>query len=400
MCLFSLLQPFGQLDTGNTRKYGGTGLGLSLSRRFCEKMGGTVSLAHSEEGKGSTFEFSLVLDKLRDDTLYLLLYSFIYLINLSLLLSLLFYGRQQLGAEVGRAIHETVSDSPEFTPLLATPSSTSSSQSQTISPLSLSHSISLSQSQQVTSPSSATSPAALPTSSSSKHLPTSPSSSVSSFLSPSPFVGLFNSSSSSVSSPPLVSAHNDVWVALVLEHNKFTAQSLLHYLKILSFHPDLSFAFDTPEELLKYLAGASTRAMRRRTATHRTAAYAGARRRVCVFAHTHTQHRAELERAWQDAALADRVHAWVWITPPHGNTGFANNNAGSQETQVNATMRVATLTKPIFFSDLVRCLMKTFQLSANQLGLWYTYFPDNLHASMSHGGSSAELRFNREYLYY
>lgn len=148
--------------------------------------------------------------------------------------------RQQLAAEVGHAIHEAASDSPDFTPVLSTPSSTSSSNNPTphvggasqVSsppPLSLSHS---------------------------QVLPTSPSSNVSSFLSPSPFANMFTSSSSSIASPSMSHSLPDVWVALVLEHNKFTAQSLLHYLKLLSFHPDLSFAFDTPNELLKYLAGA------------------------------------------------------------------------------------------------------------------------------------------------
>ena len=49
-----LFQPFTQAESSTTRKYGGTGLGLALSRRFCEMMGGELT-ATSEWGKGSTF---------------------------------------------------------------------------------------------------------------------------------------------------------------------------------------------------------------------------------------------------------------------------------------------------------------------------------------------------------
>ena len=54
-----LFQSFSQLDTSNTRKYGGTGLGLVISKELCQMMNGEI-WAESEgiEGKGSTFSFT------------------------------------------------------------------------------------------------------------------------------------------------------------------------------------------------------------------------------------------------------------------------------------------------------------------------------------------------------
>jgi PAS domain S-box-containing protein len=53
-----LFQPFVQADESTSRRYGGTGLGLALSRRFAEMLGGTLT-ASSVPGEGSTFVLSL-----------------------------------------------------------------------------------------------------------------------------------------------------------------------------------------------------------------------------------------------------------------------------------------------------------------------------------------------------
>lgn|GEM_PF-684078 len=55
-----LFQPFQQADASTTRKYGGTGLGLTISREFCRMMGGDLTVS-SVFGKGTTFSARIPL---------------------------------------------------------------------------------------------------------------------------------------------------------------------------------------------------------------------------------------------------------------------------------------------------------------------------------------------------
>jgi signal transduction histidine kinase len=56
-----LFSAFMQADSSTTRKYGGTGLGLVITKQFCQMMGGNVTVA-SEYGKGTTFSIHLPIE--------------------------------------------------------------------------------------------------------------------------------------------------------------------------------------------------------------------------------------------------------------------------------------------------------------------------------------------------
>ena len=59
----NIFEAFGQADVSTSRKYGGTGLGLTISSRFVELMGGKLDL-ESEPGHGTTFFFEIEFEEI------------------------------------------------------------------------------------------------------------------------------------------------------------------------------------------------------------------------------------------------------------------------------------------------------------------------------------------------
>ncbi|WP_051908645.1 response regulator [Candidatus Odyssella acanthamoebae] len=64
--LSRLFQPFSQADESIARRYQGTGLGLYITKSFCELMGGSIKVK-SEEGKGSSFSFEAAFEVPEED---------------------------------------------------------------------------------------------------------------------------------------------------------------------------------------------------------------------------------------------------------------------------------------------------------------------------------------------
>jgi len=65
--LTKIFQAFSQADLDTTRKYGGTGLGLTISKQYVELMGGDLKV-RSEKGKGSIFSFAIPLEDIPSPT--------------------------------------------------------------------------------------------------------------------------------------------------------------------------------------------------------------------------------------------------------------------------------------------------------------------------------------------
>ena len=58
----NIFESFTQVSQGINRRFGGTGLDLTISQRFVQGMGGKIDV-ESQRGKGSTFWFELPLER-------------------------------------------------------------------------------------------------------------------------------------------------------------------------------------------------------------------------------------------------------------------------------------------------------------------------------------------------
>jgi len=66
--LVTIFEDFSQADVSTTRKYGGTGLGLTISQKLIQLMGGALNVK-SQIGQGAVFSFTLTLNRNQDQSL-------------------------------------------------------------------------------------------------------------------------------------------------------------------------------------------------------------------------------------------------------------------------------------------------------------------------------------------
>jgi len=62
-----VFEPFWQEERGTTRKYGGAGLGMTISKKIVEAMGGSISIASEGKGKGTIVTYTIVVQKTSED---------------------------------------------------------------------------------------------------------------------------------------------------------------------------------------------------------------------------------------------------------------------------------------------------------------------------------------------
>ncbi|OFZ14849.1 MAG: hypothetical protein A2Z20_02385 [Bdellovibrionales bacterium RBG_16_40_8] len=62
----NLFKPFSRIDNSLSRRYGGTGLGLTLSKHFAKVMGGDIELVESVLGQGTIFKISILVEEITE----------------------------------------------------------------------------------------------------------------------------------------------------------------------------------------------------------------------------------------------------------------------------------------------------------------------------------------------